>query len=316
MAPGMIIEIDPADVRVGKRLGFYWPDKAEAYGIAMARDGQNDPIKVTKNGPRVKQPYSLIVGLHRLRGAGLAGIKVKAIVVNGDQASLLLMQASENIHRRSLTALERASFVAAVAEVTKAQLKGRHGGKSQPEVATAIRDGRAQFTSDEQADEMAAIGWTTLSTRYSWKEDTAEALDLGPKTVQRFVRIYHGINAQFPDLLEHFKSHPVAHSADQLLEITKFRDVDMRRGIILELIQGAETVEIAAVAAGAKAERDNKAALPKGPVDRAFSNLSRWTSNDWTSAAPQIAAAVPDKAIDALCDALIAERDARKGGAK
>lgn len=298
MAPETIIEIDPADVAVGERLGFYWPEKAEACGIAMARDGQNDPIKVTKSGSRAKQPYSLIVGLHRLRGAEILGIKIKAVIVKGDDASLLLMEASENIHRRSLTALERASFVAAVAEVTKAQLKAQHGGKSQAEVAAAMRGGRVQYTSDEQADEMAAIGWTTLSTRYSWKEDTAEALDLGPKTVQRFVRIYHGINAQFPDLLENFKSHQVAHSADQLLEITKFRDIAIRRKIILELIEGAKTVEIAAVAAGAKTERDNKAALPKGPVDRVFSNLNRWTSNDWTSAAPQIAAAVPDKALD------------------
>lgn len=316
MAPDTIIEIDPADVSVGDRLGFYWPEKAEAYGIAMARDGQNDPIKVTKNGPRAKLPYSLIVGLHRLRGAGIVGIKIKAVIVTGDDASLLLMQASENIHRRSLTALERASFVAAVAEVTKAQLKAKHGGKTQPEVAAAIRDGRAQYTSDEQADELSAIGWTTLSTRYSWKEDTAEALDLGPKTVQRFVRIYHGINAQFPDLLEQFKSHPVAHSADQMLDITKFRDIGMRRAIILELIGGAKTVEAAAIKAGAKTERDTKSSLPKSPVDRVFANLNRWTENDWTSAAPQIVSAVPKKAFDAICDAFLAERRARNGGAK
>jgi ParB family chromosome partitioning protein len=65
----IILSISPDDVMVGERLGVFCPTKSAAIGRLMAEDGQNDPIKVCKAGPRAAKPWKLVVGHRRLEGA-------------------------------------------------------------------------------------------------------------------------------------------------------------------------------------------------------------------------------------------------------
>lgn len=126
-----VIAIDPTDVFVPERIGFYHPDKAAALGRLMAVDGQRDPIKVTRLLPSKsieavkaegKQPWKLVVGRHRLKGAEIEEIKVFALEVKGAPEELADLEASENIDRRDIGPLEKAKFVAAMADAARARL--------------------------------------------------------------------------------------------------------------------------------------------------------------------------------------------------
>lgn len=69
-----IMELPIASVGVGIRIGFYNPEHAARLGASIAAEGQHDPIHVKRNGNAAKLPWTLVAGLHRMRGAELAGL--------------------------------------------------------------------------------------------------------------------------------------------------------------------------------------------------------------------------------------------------
>lgn len=310
---GEIVALPPAQIDPDHdgRVGQYFPLKAEGLASRISTDGQNEPIWVSKNGPRAKLPFKLVAGLHRLEACRMLGRAIEARIVSGTAAELKARQASENLDRRVMTVLERSMFVAAVADAAKARLLELHGGMTQQAVA---RIGRPVIL---QADEDATEGMDNLSMRYSWKAETAEAVGLGEKDVQRAMRIFRCLVEPNRAAIDAIKQHPVADNGSSLLLLAGKSQATQGRALAwLAENPEAKTAEQALVAIEAAGSKGQSDIAAKGPVDRVFANLNRWSSNDWTSAAPQFAAAVPDKALDALCDALIAERSARKGGAK
>ena len=113
-----IIALNPADVFVPDRIGFYHEDKAIALGRLIAVDGQRDPIKVKARGHGEKA-WELITGLHRLRGCANEEISVFALVVDGEAEDFADLEASENLHRRPLGPIERAKFTAALVQAAQ-----------------------------------------------------------------------------------------------------------------------------------------------------------------------------------------------------
>lgn len=249
-----ILSLDPAtiDEDIDGRIGLYFPSKAEAYAGLINAHGQNDPIKVRRAPKLSKFEWVLVAGLHRLRACTIIGSKVRAIEVVGDDAAIRLIQASENHDRRDLGPIERAMFVHAVAEAAKTRLLAAHQGKSQIEVARERKAAKVQFSDLEKADDRAAVCVDTFVQSYSWKAETAEALGLGPKDVQRAIRIFDCVVAPNRDLMEAFKDHPVAQTNSRLLEIAAIRDAAKRRQVIETLINGPKDLGLTLQMVGLK----------------------------------------------------------------
>ncbi|WP_432769770.1 MAG: ParB N-terminal domain-containing protein [Sphingopyxis sp.] len=318
-----VLELNPAEIDVSGRVGLFFPEKAEAYGVLIARDGQRTPITVRRNGSRAKLPWKLVAGLHRHAGCLSAGLPVRAIVVEGDEDELRAVQASENLDRRELLPLERAMFVAAVAEAARNRAYALHGvdndralgakakaaGGKMPQ-AENDRANRVQFTPVEKADDEAAIASGFLMAAYSWRDATAEACGLNIDALKRSLRIYRIIVEPNRDLMDAFKDCAVAANASALLAIcgqgTNPANV---RAIVEWLIANphVKTADEAMVALELMPSRGGIAVPTTGDtkfLNGVQSNLQRLSLSGQRRAAEVIAQAIAPTALVAVRDAL------------
>ena len=251
-----ILWLDPAEVLIGTRIGFYFPEKAVALGRLIASVGQRDPIKVQRNPQAGGPAWKLVVGRHRLEGVRLEGLPlVQAIEVFGDAATLREMEASENLHRRPLAPIERAMFVFELCRAAQERVAAEHGNLTQQQLGAAarwakVRDGQA--LADQALQDEAADAGDKMSSAYGWQESVAEALDLGPRTIKRSLRLYRLVIEPFPDLIEALAKHPVVGENDkQLRDIADLPGENQRRAVIEALLADPElSAEGARVQAG------------------------------------------------------------------
>ncbi|MFZ5699716.1 MAG: ParB/RepB/Spo0J family partition protein [Pseudomonadota bacterium] len=321
-----VLELDPAtiDVSDDSRIGFFFPEKAEAYAALIAANGQRDPIKVRRNGSRAKFPWSLVAGRHRHAACVIAGIKVRAIEVKGDADELRAVQASENIDRRELAPLERAMFVAAVADAARKRAFAAHGvdndralgakakaaGGKMPQ-AEIDRIDRVQFTPVERADAEAEIASAYLATAYSWRDATAEACGLSIDALKRSLRIFRIIVEPNRDLMDAFKDCAAAANASALLAICAQggNPANVRKAIEWLIAHPqAKTADEALVRLDMMPSRGSAAAAP-ATGDTKFlnglqSNLQRLSLSGQRRAADVIAQSIAPSALVAVRDAL------------
>ncbi|NML88381.1 ParB N-terminal domain-containing protein [Sphingobium sp. TB-6] len=307
-----VFQIAPEDIQVDDRIGLFWPDKAAALGKLMALDGQHEPIKVRKNGARAKKPWTLVVGLHRLEGAKLEGFRaIDAIEAFGDARQLRDIEASENLHRRSLAPIERACFVRAVADASEARLKDQHGDLSPEQIAVRARwDAmRAKAPGVERDDDLneAEADHTSanLALVYGWADETAEALGLSRRAMFRDLALHRAIVAPFPDLYRDLAKHPVAENASALREIAAIKDLANRRSLIEGLISNPElTLAQAKEGLGLSS---SAAPAPTGAtkfMNNTTANLARLSAGDQAKIAPEIVNTMKSSALLALRAAL------------
>lgn len=267
-----IISIDPNTVSIPDRIGFLHVDKAEALGRMMAIDGQRDPIKVARNLPSKtveaciaegKKPWKLIVGMHRLQGCILEGIDVLAIEVSGKPAELAELEASENIDRREIGPLEKAKFVAAIADAARARVAAEHGDNlSNQQLAIKARWMRAKEASagiqglESALEDETNDTCCTMQRVYGWQESIRDAFGLERTAIWRFIKLYRMLVEPFPDLAEPLAKQPVVgENLTQLLKIASQRDEAVRRRVIEALIaDDALTAEAAIEKVGETAQ--------------------------------------------------------------
>lgn len=271
-----LLTLDPADIFVPERIGFYHPDKAAALGRLMAVDGQRDPIKVTRRFPKRsvadvkaegKQPWQLVVGRHRHAGAEIERIMVFGLEVKGTPEELADLEASENLHRRPLGPLERAAFTAALVTAAQERIARESGDLSQHQLAVKARWDRVKHGEelaegalrDETEDTYAKMAHV-----YGWEESVGEALDMSRRTIHRDLALYRLIIQPFPDLAEALAKHPVVgENGAQLKAITQVKDEGLRRKVIEALLADHEIgVEDAKIAAGLEGFRPVLAPIP------------------------------------------------------
>lgn len=249
-----IIALNPADIFVPNRIGFYHEDKATALGRLIAVDGQRDPIKV-KARSRGDQAWELITGLHRLRGCANEQISVFALVVDGEAEDFADLEASENLHRRPLGPIERAKFTAALVQAAQDRIAREHGGLKQQQLAIKARWDRVKAgeTTHEQAlrDETEDTS-AKLAHVYGWEDAVGEALDMSRRTIHRDLSLFRLLIEPFPDLIEALAKHPViGENASQLKAIAAVKDEAQRREVIeLVLEQPSVSVEGARIRLG------------------------------------------------------------------
>lgn len=320
MAPETIIEIDPNTVGYSNRIGLLWQDKAQAMGVMMKRDGQNDPIKVRKGG-KGEAEWMLVAGLHRNEGAKLEGMMVHAIVVQGDALQLRLIEASENMHRRDLGPIEKALFVRALADVYEAQFTRDFGGASAQEIGQrkrweAERD-LVQNGADKLADIEADHSAATIAGLYGWQDQAAAALDMSPRSLRDYLLIHRQIIAPLPDHYEELARHPIGQKRKTVMELAEIGDVENRRAVIdclleypvgLTIAQAKDIVGIKERAAKAASTGQTK------HMDNAASNLDRLSESGWRQFAPRLVATIKQSALRDVRDAIDARLAEIEGG--
>lgn len=320
MAGDTIIELEPNVIGQGNRIGLFWPDKAKAMGALMKRDGQNDPIKVRK-GRKGEEPWVLVAGLHRLVGAMMEGLKVKAIVVEGDALQLRLVEASENMHRRDFGPIEKALFVRALADVYEAQFIRDFGGASAQEIGQRKRweaeRGLVHNGADKLADIEAEHSAATIAGLYGWQDQAATALGMSPRSLRDYLFIHRTLIAPLPDHYEELARHPIGAKRKTVMELAEIGDLENRRAVIdclleypvgLTIAQAKEIVGIKDRAAKGKAAGQSKY------MDNAGTNLDRLSESGWRQFAPRLAAAIKPSALREVRDAIDARLAEIEGG--
>ncbi|MDM7928699.1 ParB N-terminal domain-containing protein [Blastomonas fulva] len=310
MAGDTIIELEPNTIGQGNRIGLFWADKAKAMGALMKRDGQNDPIKVRK-GRKGEEPWVLVAGLHRLVGAMLEGLKVKAIVVEGDALQLRLVEASENMHRRDFGPIEKALFVRALADVYEEQFRKGYGDASDQEIGQRKRweaeRGLVQNGAEKLAEIEADNSAATIAALYGWQDQAASALGMSPRSLRDYLFIHRAIIVPLPDHYEDLARHPIGERRKTVMELAEIGDVENRRAVIdclleypagLTIAAAKEIVGIKAAAAKGKATGQSKF------MDNAGSNLDRLSESGWRQFAPRLAAAIKPSALREVRDAI------------
>ncbi|PZU56615.1 MAG: hypothetical protein DI547_16200 [Sphingobium sp.] len=321
----VILSINPDDIEIGERLGVFWPDKAAALGKLIAQDGQNDPIKVRKNGNRAKKPWRLVVGLHRLEGVKMEGLRaIDAIEVWGNDEQLREIEASENVHRRALHPLERASFVRAVADAAEARMRGDHEGLTQQQIAVRARwndvSRKADAVVPVEAKAEIEAGYTTakLAVVYGWSAQVAEAMGLSERAMFRDLALHRGIIDPFPTLWRDLAKHPVVgENASALREIVAVRNVNDREKVIAELLRFpaltvGEAKERCGIGIGDARQTPPATGATKF-MNNALSNIGRLSVGQQRDFLPALLKALKPSVID-LLEAQIATFKA--GGAK
>lgn len=312
-----VLQIDPSDILVGDRIGMFWPDKAAALGRLIVISGQRTPINVRKSGPNAKKPWTLVVGLHRLEGVKLEGLRaIDAIEVYGDAAELLDIQASENLHRRSLPPIERACFVRAIADAAEARLQGQHDGLTPEQIAVRARwDAmkakapgveRDDALNDAEADHTSA----NLALVYGWADEAAAALGMSRRAMFRDLALHRAIIAPFPDLYEALARLPIGENASALRDIASYA-LESRRALIEALISAPDmTLAQAKEGLGLSTPSAPAATGATKYMNNTTSNLARLSAGDQARIAPDIVKTMKPSALLALrtaLDARIAE---------
>lgn len=245
LADAKLFEVSPLHVDERDRIGFLHPDKAAALGRLMAVDGQRDPIKVVAQPDNAEQPWRLVTGMHRLIGARIEGMTVFAIEVSGTPEELADLEASENLHRRPLSPLERAKFTAALVHAAQERIARQHGNLKHYQLGAKARwakvksgEVRAEQALRDDSDDACA----TMSQAYGWEESVGEALDMSRRTIHRDLTLFRMLIEPFSaDLVQGLAQHPVVgENASQLKAIAAIADQVARLKVIEQLLEDPE----------------------------------------------------------------------------
>lgn len=200
----------PAD-----RIGFFNEPHATQLGESIRAIGQHDPIHVQRRGNAAKLPWMLVAGLHRLRGAELAGLAtVNAVQIADASATaddLRRLELSENLDHRQRRPIERALFIAERARLEEAVDYPGHVGERQHERGARQRHSAAAT--------MAAA---------DYRDRTAEACGISLRTLERYQRLHREISEALNDraLVQRLNDHPLGESMTAMLRIGQLTKAD------------------------------------------------------------------------------------------
>ncbi|ASP30862.1 hypothetical protein CHH26_11935 [Qipengyuania flava] len=295
-----VMALDPADIFVPDRIGFYHEDKATALGRLIAVDGQRDPIKVQPR--KGKQPWTLVTGLHRLRGCEMEGIQVYALEVHGQAEDLADLEASENLHRRPLGPIERAKFTAALVQAAQDRIAREHGDLKQQQLAIKARwqsvkdrETTAEQALTDEADDTCG----KLQHVYGWQRSVGEALGMERTAIYRDLSLYRLLIEPFPELVETLAKHPVVgENASQLKKICAVPDELHRRAVIEALLADSElSADEARVQAGIDRPEGPAPATHQKFVNAVTSNIARLSIPQRREVLPQIVKALGSEGV-------------------
>ncbi|MFT8560932.1 MAG: ParB N-terminal domain-containing protein [Acetobacter sp.] len=126
-----------SDIDADDRLREVDHEAALFISASIAEHGLRQPIEVRKVGKR----YKLIAGGHRLQAAKiLEWVDIPAIVLKATELEAKLLEIDENLFRRELSPLDRATFLATRKEVYEAlHPETKHGDDRKSSVFRSMK---------------------------------------------------------------------------------------------------------------------------------------------------------------------------------
>lgn len=205
-----VIEIPLSQIEAGERLRTVEPSWVEFLAASIAERGQDTPIWVRKLGRGEK--YALIAGGHRLAALKEAGKEVAiASVIKATETEAELLEIDENLIRRELTPLDRATFLAQRKVVYE---------KLHPET----RKGHY----DREGINAELCGYAR-----TFSEETAEKLGLSRRTIETAVQLHGQIDGQ---VRKEISGTWLAESGAQLMTLGKLTP-DQQRAVARYVLQ-------------------------------------------------------------------------------
>ena len=240
LAPSAVL-LPVAKIEVGPRLRPIDDDWALALAASIEADGGLLQAIEVRRLPGGR--YRLVFGGHRLRAHQLRGWAfIGAVIFDGTAEAARSREIAENVIRRDLSPLDRASNVAELYELERTRIGAADGG-----------DNRAVGAKARWAD--AA---DTVAGAYRLQEHVAEKVGLSLRTVQRELQLHAGISPQARRLLA---DHPIRENAGQLRLLAR----QSNQTAIAEWLHAGE---IASVAEGVART------TPKAPSDPSKKHFS------------------------------------------
>lgn len=225
-----IVSIRVDQIDMGERLRPIDLDWANALGRVMTREGQQMPIEVCRL-PGTDR-WTLVTGAHRTKGAELAGIQyLKAIIVGADRIERRMREVSENLWRRDLDPIDRATFVAEIHQL----LRARAGIVDKTPQAIAAQARWQKALKDEASNASA-----TIADAYGIDAELGEQLGLSERTVRNDLLIVRRIPARLLNAMR-IAGIAAARNATQLRALAKL-DEGRQREVVELLLKGASSV--------------------------------------------------------------------------
>lgn len=228
------------EIAMGERLRPVDRNWASALGQIIAVEGLKTPIEVCRLPG--KTGWTLVAGAHRLAAHVEQGFAyIKAIVVDADRVERLLREVSENLWRKDLNPLDRASFVARLVDL--------HKVRAGVDPAKDGRSASAQVRWQKALKDEASSANDTVSVAYGWSDEVAEQIGVSRRTIERDLLLHRRLS---PANLFHLRevNHPVLGNAAQLkalakLEAAKQIEVTdlLRHGVVKTVSDAIATLE-------------------------------------------------------------------------
>lgn len=210
-----------SSIAFGERLRSVDGDYVQMLMASIGDLGLLQPIEVSK--PDKKGVHTLIAGAHRLTALQQLGVKeVPAIIVSASKLEMSLREIDENLMRRELTPLDRATFLAKRKEVYEAlHPEAKHGG-------------------DRKSDQVAKSGH--LIDRFT--AEVSEKLDLSERSLRRAIARFRKIA---PDVRDRIATTWIARKGAVLDAIAK-QDPAIQRAIVGHLLAEEDAPKTVAAA--------------------------------------------------------------------
>lgn len=243
--PSRLVRLDLIDV--GERLRRVDDDYAQLIAGSMEGVGQLTPIEVR---PTSAGRFALVAGAHRLRAAQINGWgAIEAIVREQGELEAQLREIDENLIRRELSALDRATFMARRQEVHLALHPDTARGKAG-----------------------AVARWHAMD-KLSFASDAATKLGISARDIRRSIARFAGIA---PDVREKLAGTWIADNGAVLDTLAKLSPTDQRKAITLMLRPDAPIRSVARALAEANGQQ---APMPDVDGQQLAKLMAAWRSS-------------------------------------
>jgi ParB family chromosome partitioning protein len=228
---GEIIALHADDIDASERLRPIDMSWAAALGQIMLVEGQGTPIQVCR-GKRGKKPWRLVAGGHRHAAASmfLELNPLRAIEVPDSELARRQAEIAENLWRRELAPLDRATFLAEMYEVLRARA-GLPAGLTPQQIAINARW-------KKELRKAAGDTSETISHVYGFTSQIADQIGFTKRTVELDLMLAKRLS---PRLADRLRAHPVSQNATQLRAIAKLEQ-DEQASVVELLLGGAKSV--------------------------------------------------------------------------
>ncbi len=260
---GDFLLIDPADIDAEDRLRPIDDVWAQRLGEMMAIDKQRTPIEVCRLPGR--SGFKLVAGGHRHAAFCLFPElgRIKAIVVDAERLSRRVGEISENLHRKDLDPIDRATFISELVVTKKLQAGidlAADERATAASVAANVRWKRVKAEAGDASD--------TMSVAYGWSKEVADSLGFSARTIERDLVLIRGIQPSVVEILR-VATHPILSNASQLRALAKL-DADQQATIVARMCGGDAPISLADAIKAA----DAGTGKPKGPQSDEDKRLS------------------------------------------